>query len=341
LYPNTIRVGYFLLTTLPSVDSVWRFATLRADMEAECLTFEPLYMERIWGGRKLQTYFQRTLPGARRIGESWELVDREDAQSIVSGSKYQGASLHHLWTNDRGEIFGDGYVSVRFPILVKILDASETLSLQVHPGRPGTNSVIAEPKTEFWYFVATGEDADLYIGLKNGVQRSDFEAALATGEVLDLLHRVPSRPDSYIFIPGGRLHAIGAGNVMFEIQQNSDTTYRVFDWNRLGENGQPRQLHIGESLKCIDFTDFEPALGQSDKETLATCNWFTVDRWFLNQGRQANGERKFSIFQVVSGTVSFGTRFFRRGDLFLVPASSHESEVTPHEGPATVLRTTL
>jgi mannose-6-phosphate isomerase len=310
-------------------------------MEAECLTFEPLYMERIWGGRKLATYFDRSLPGKDRIGESWELVDREDAQSVVSNAKYRGASLHEIWVNERRELFGDGYDSARFPILVKILDASETLSLQVHPGRPGTTNVLAEAKTEFWYFVATDEGAGLYIGLNNGVHKSDFEAALATGEVLDLLHRVPSHPDGYIFIPAGRLHAIGAGNLMFEIQQNSDTTYRVFDWNRLGENGEPRQLHIEESLKCIDFGDFEPALDQHGTENLVACKWFSVDRWVLSQARQANSEPKFSIFQVVAGTVSFGAQFFRRGDLFLVPAGCHQAAVTPQDAAATVLRTTL
>ncbi len=310
-------------------------------MEAECLTFKPLYKERIWGGRKLESYFGRTLPGKDRIGESWELVDREDAQSIVSNSKYRGASLHEIWVNERRELFGEGYDSARFPILVKILDASETLSLQVHPGRPGTTNLVAEAKTEFWYFVATGEDAGLYIGLKNGVEKSDFEAALSTGEVLNLLHRVPSYPGGYIFIPGGRLHAIGAGNLMFEIQQNSDTTYRVFDWNRLNDNGEPRQLHIEQSLNCIDFSDFEPALGRGAAENLVACPWFRVDRWLLKQARQANIEAKFSIFQVVAGTVSFGAQSFRRGDLFLVPASCHQAAIEPHRAEATVLRTTL
>lgn len=310
-------------------------------MEAECLTFKPLYKKRIWGGRKLETYFDRELPGKDRIGESWELVDRDDAQSIVSSSKYRGASLHEIWVNERRELFGEGYDSVRFPILVKILDASETLSLQVHPGRPGTTNIVAEAKTEFWYFVATDESAGLFIGLKNGVDKSDFEAALSTGEVLDLLHRVPSYPGSYIFIPGGRLHAIGAGNLMFEIQQNSDTTYRVFDWNRLGENGEPRQLHVEQSLNCIDFSDFEPALGQGATENLVACQWFSVDRWSLKHARQANIEPKFSIFQVVAGTVSFGPQFFRRGDLFLVPANCHQAAIEPQDAEATVLRTTL
>jgi mannose-6-phosphate isomerase len=310
-------------------------------MQAECLTFQPLYMERMWGGRKLQTFFARALPESIPVGESWELVDREDAQSIVSEGKYRGVALHEIWTDHRREVFGEGFDHVRFPILVKILDASDTLSLQVHPGLPGTTSLVAEPKSEFWYFVGTDEGASIYVGLKHGVSRSDFETALATGKVLELLHRIPTQPDSFIYIPGGRLHAIDAGNVMFEIQQNSDTTYRVFDWNRLGLDGKPRQLHIESSLPCIDFDDFEPALSKGNVENLVACDWFRIDRWILNQGREANPEPKFSIFQVIAGTVSFGTRFFQRGDLFLVPASSHRGSLMPHSGPATVLRTTL
>ncbi|MBV8143342.1 MAG: class I mannose-6-phosphate isomerase [Verrucomicrobia bacterium] len=298
-------------------------------------------MERIWGGRKLQSYFGRSLPGTNPIGESWELVDREDAQSIVSESKFRGTSLHEIWTNRREEIFGEGYHSVRFPILVKILDASDTLSLQVHPGLEGAIDGLAEPKAELWYIVAAEKQAGIYVGLKQNVCRRDFESALQTGKLLDLLHRVPSHPDSYLFIPGGRLHAIDAGNVIFEIQQNSDTTYRVFDWNRLDRSGRPRQLHIAESLRCIDFNDFEPTLNRGEAENLVTCDWFRVERWYMKERRQANLLPKFSIFQVVSGIVSFGTRVFRQGDLFLVPAVSHESALTPYEGTATILRTTL
>src|ERR1700747_1483289 len=122
-------------------------------MDIECLTFHPLYFERIWGGRKLQTYFDRSLPNGVRIGESWEIVDREDAQSIVSGAKFRGASLHEIWTNHRQEIFGDGYNFVRFPILIKILDASDVLSVQVHPPAHRIRDHGNEPKDEVWYFV--------------------------------------------------------------------------------------------------------------------------------------------------------------------------------------------
>jgi len=310
-------------------------------MQFQCLTFHPLYKERVWGGRRLESYFGRRLPGQNPIGESWELVDRADAQSIVCEPEFSGASLHDLWTNRRREIFGEGYDFARFPILVKILDASDVLSVQVHPAPHRLVKGQEEPKSEIWYFLAADEGSGIYAGLRQGVSREDFESALAAGRVSELLHRIESRPHSYVAIPSGRLHAIGAGHVIFEIQQNSDTTYRVFDWNRLGLDGQPRELHVEESLRSIDFDDFEPALSDCEAENLVDWHCFSVDRWSLAASRQANSQPKFSIFQVVSGKVSFGGRVFRYGDLFLVPANCHLGLVTPFDGPATVLRTTL
>jgi mannose-6-phosphate isomerase len=310
-------------------------------MQSQCLTFHPLYKERVWGGRRLETVFGRNLPGKNPIGESWELVDREDAQSIICEDEFHGTSLHDLWTDLRREIFGEGYDFFRFPIIVKILDASDILSLQVHPAPHRLIHAQEEPKSEIWYFIAADEGSCIYAGLKQGVSREEFELALADGQISELLHNIPSRPHSCISIPSGRLHAIGAGNVIFEIQQNSDTTYRVFDWNRPGLDGRPRDLHIEESLRTIDFDDFEPALTPRDAENLVDWPCFSVDRWTLVSGRQAHAERRFSIFQVAAGKVSFGNRIFGHGDLFLVPADSHRRSLSPIDGPATVLRTTL
>jgi mannose-6-phosphate isomerase len=329
------------MTSLFSAGSLNLEAIIAENMNAECLTFQPRYMERVWGGRKLQTLFNREIPSGNPIGESWELVDREDIQSIVSGAEFRGASLHELWVGHRHAIFGDGYEYPRFPILVKILDASDVVSVQVHPPARRTVADLDEPKTELWYFDAAEEGAGIYAGLKKGADKKAFELALASGEIAALLHWIPTQRDSFIFIPSGRLHAIGAGNVIFEIQQNSDTTYRVFDWNRLGLDGKPRAIHVEQSLRCIDFDDLEPALGKAEKETLIACDYFRVDRWSLDQARPANSEPKFAIFQVLTGEVSFGTRLFRHGDLFLVPAQSHTRPVTPHNGAATILRTTL
>jgi len=315
---------------------------MREVIDPGCLSFRPLYMERVWGGKKLATLFGRQLPTTNAIGESWELVDRSEAQSVVSAGKFRGATLHELWTKHRSEIFGDGYDYARFPLLIKILDASDVLSVQVHPPVHRAIELPEEPKTEMWYFVATDEDVAVYVGLKEGATKANFQSAVEKGALEDLLHRIPTRPDSFMFLPGGRLHAIDAGNVLFEVQQNSDTTYRVFDWNRIGFDGKPRTLHVEQSLQCIDFADFEPSLGEILDERLVSHDCFAVDRWVLNQPRPANAEPKFSIFQVICGTVSFDTSHkFRFGDLFMVPALGHRSLVASKEGTAIVLRTTL
>ena len=311
-------------------------------IQPRCLTFRPLYMERVWGGRKLATLFGRQLPTTKPIGESWELVDRPEAQSVVSEGKLSGTTLHELWTKHRSEIFGDGYDCERFPLLIKILDASDTLSVQVHPPVHRTIELTEEPKSEMWYFLATDEGAGIYVGLKEGATKATFQSAVEEGTVEDLLHRIPTRPDRYMFLPGGRLHAIDAGNVLFEVQQNSDTTYRVFDWNRIGLDGRPRTLHVERSLQCIDFADFEPRLGEILDESLVSHDCFSVDRWVLNEPRPANAEPKFSIFQVIRGTVSFDSSYeFRFGDLFMAPALCHRSLVESKNGTAIVLRTTL
>src|SRR5262249_178240 len=216
------------------------------------------------------------------------------------------------------------------------------LSLQVHPPVHQKIELLDEPKTELWYFVDTEEGASVYVGLKKGTMREDFQSALPDGTAERLMNRIRRRPGSFMFLAGGRLHAIGAGNVLFEVQQNSDTTYRVFDWNRLGLDGKPRSLHVEQSLRCIDFDDFEPALGEGLDERLVFHDNLIVDRWVLDQPRPANVLPKFSVFQVIGGTVAFGDRReFGFGDLFFVPACSHGNLIASKDSIAIVLRTTL
>src|SRR4029434_6881203 len=158
------------------------------------IVFEPLFMERVWGGRRLETLFGKRLPLGERIGESWEIVDREDAQSVVHEGPLQGATLHDLWTHHRTDLFGRGLPETqRFPLLIKILDAQERLSVQVHPPPEVAARLGGEPKTEMWYLVEASLDADIYAGLKRGVTREEFERALHEGRVAELVHRVPVR----------------------------------------------------------------------------------------------------------------------------------------------------
>jgi mannose-6-phosphate isomerase len=225
------------------------------------LTFRPIFKERVWGGRNLERLFKRPLPPGVPIGESWEISDRPADVSVIANGPLAGNDLHSLMENRTKELLGDAQpVGGRFPLLIKILDAEETLSLQVHPPAHKASELGGEAKTEMWYVADAKPWAELYVGLKRGVTRDEFERKIKAGEVADCFHRVSVKPGDVMFLPSGRVHAIGGGLVIFEIQQNSDTTYRVFDWNRVGLDGKPRDLHICESLASIDFDDFEPSL---------------------------------------------------------------------------------
>ena len=305
------------------------------------LVFEPLLMERVWGGRRLETLLGKRLPPGVRIGESWELVDREEAQSVVHDGPLRGATLHELWTERRAEIFGSGLAdSPRFPLLCKILDAQERLSLQVHPPAEVAARLGGEPKTEMWHILDASLDSNLYAGLRHGADRAVFEEALNQGRVSEQIHSLPIHKGDTMFIPSGRVHAIGAGNLIVEIQQNSDTTYRVFDWNRLGLDGRLRDLHISESLESIDFNDLEPGIDQPKGETLVECPLFRVEKWALTGPRFSAGPN-FAIFTVTDGRVRCGDREFGRGAFFLVPATATACELVPLEEGTAVLRTTI
>ena len=241
--------------------------------------FEPIAQERIWGGRNLER-FGRVLPEGRKIGETWELVDRPEAQSRIEGA---GQTLGSLWTGaDRKKIFGTRSPKTKhFPILIKLLDAEEKLSLQVHPPAGKAKSLGGEPKTEMWFFLETKPEAEIYVGFKRGVGRVEFEKALKEGKVADCFYRQKTEPGEAMFLPSGRVHAIGAGNVILEIQQNSDTTYRVDDWGRKDEQGKSRALHVKEALESIQWSDVEPAFVQPRGERLLVCDFFKVTRWWL------------------------------------------------------------
>jgi mannose-6-phosphate isomerase len=305
------------------------------------IVFEPLLMERMWGGRRLETLLGKRLPQSARVGESWEIVDRADAQSVVHTGPLRGRTLHELWTDFREDVFGAGLPdSERFPLLFKLLDAQERLSVQVHPPAEIAAQLGGEPKTEMWYFIDALLDSDLYAGLKRGVTRDDFVRALTEGNVADLIHHIPARAGDAFFIPSGRIHAIGAGNVIFEVQQNSDTTYRVFDWNRVGLDGRPRDLHVAESLQSINFDDPEPGVVEPRGDTLVESEFFRVEKWTLDQPRVAP-EHEFAVFTVVAGRAACAGREFAQGDFFLVPPTLAGRTIHPSAEGSAVLRTTI
>lgn len=313
---------------------------------SQAIKLQPLYMQRVWGGRNLETFYGRQLPDpATPFGESWEVVDREGEQSVAVGGDYDGKTLNTLWNEHRAEVFGgDVPASERFPLLVKILDAQDRLSIQVHPPDRVAGELGGEPKTEMWYIAHAEPGAALYVGLAAGVSREDFEKGIKSGDTEAQVHRIECKTGEFIFIPSGRLHAIGAGLLIYEIQENSDTTYRVFDWNRVGLDGTPRDLHVEQSLQCIDFDDVEPAMDSANGETISECEQFKVERWELasGAGRACGDPGSFAIISVVEGEVSCGAAGFAKGDFFLVPANADAAarQLTSSAG-ATILRTTI
>ena len=299
------------------------------------LTFHPIFKERVWGGRNLERLYHKPLPPDVPIGESWEISDRPGDASVIANGPLAGKDLRWLMENHARELLGADSAEVkRFPLLVKILDAREKLSVQVHPPPVKAAELGGEPKTEMWYVADADPGAELFVGLKKGVTRARFERAIQDGTVADCVQRLPVEKGDVMFLPSGRIHAIGAGLVIFEIQQNSDTTYRVFDWNRTGLDGKPRQLHVSESLASINFDDFEPRLikSQYSRNPIVKVRYlvddplFRVDACQVKRGQRFHlrGER-VQILAVLRGRLAVGggaeKLVLSPGQFALLPAS--------------------
>jgi mannose-6-phosphate isomerase len=316
------------------------------------LTFQPLFKERVWGGRELERLYGKELPPGKPIGESWEISDRPGDASVITNGPLAGKNLRWLMEQHAAEILGGAKPAAdgRFPLLCKILDARDKLSLQVHPPAAKAKELNGEPKTEMWFITDAAPGACLYVGLKRGATRAEFEKKIAGGSVADCFHRIPVHAGDSMFLPSGRVHAIGDGLVIFEIQQNSDTTYRVFDWNRVGLDGKPREMHVAQSLASIDFNDFEPKLvqtkfvehGKIRTRVLIADPLFNVDVWKLDSSATAAlAPKKLQIVAVTAGAVEIKSGptlvNLAAGQFCLVPASLERTEISSKVG-ATLLR---
>ncbi len=307
--------------------------------------FRPLYQYRVWGGSALETQLGRELPAGKPVGESWEVVDRPEAQSVVASGEFRGLTLRELLRRHGRSVMGPGYDPARpFPILVKWLDCRERLSLQVHPPAAVASDLGGEPKTENWYIADAEPGAGLLAGLRRGVTREAFETALREEKLESCVHRIEVDRGDSLFVPSGRIHAIDGGNLILEIQQNSDTTYRVYDWGRVGLDGQKRELHVEESLACIDFDDVEPepVRASPGDSILAECDAFRIRKVQLGPDRPdlafAAGDEA-ALLHVVEGEVGGRTDgvTLRRGDNVLLPHAGEYAFFA--EKPAVVLVT--
>ncbi len=289
--------------------------------------FKPLFQKRIWGGHGLNTFFGRTLPADAKIGESWDIVDRPEAQSVIEDGEFTGLTLGAAIETHGERLLGpDNQGGQRFPLIVKWLDCQKRLSLQVHP--PGSESDVdnAEPKTENWYVASATPDAYFYVGFKNGVTREGFEQALHEDALESLLHRVSVSPGDSMFVPSGRIHAIVGGVIILEIQQNSDTTYRIHDWGRIGDDGKSRALHIEESLRSINFDDFEPHPIHTDthEQIIADCPEFRIRKITLLPGQSdlnVVSEEQPRLLHLISGHLNekMSAARLQPGDNILLP----------------------
>jgi mannose-6-phosphate isomerase len=305
------------------------------------LVFEPIFMERVWGGRRLESLYGKRLPPAVPIGESWEIVDRPEAQSVVHNGPLRGATLHELWRDYRSGIFGNISDTPRFPLLIKLLDAEENLSLQVHPPEPIAEKLGGESKTEFWYITNAAPGARVYAGVKTRTTRDSFSRALEAGGVDEHVHAIDVATGDAIFLPSGRMHALGGGNVLVEIQENSDTTYRIYDWGREKSGMPAREMHIAEAMQCVDFKDVEPSLVSPQGETLVRNELFEVQKWNLTGARELAPPGQFAIACCLSGKVRCGEVELSPGQFFLVPAVSADRDLKALEDETSLLRITI
>ncbi len=322
------------------------------------LLFTPVPKERVWGGRRLEERWGKRLPSGVPVGESWEISDRPEGQSVVAEGPLAGTSLRSLMEHHGTELMGRPVsVGERFPWLVKILDCRDDLSLQVHPPAEKAAALGGEPKTEMWYFAEADPGAQIYVGFRSGVNREEFVRRLDDGTVAECFRRHPVRAGQAMFLPSGRAHALGAGNLVFEIQQNSDTTYRVFDWNRTGLDGKPRELHREPALESIDFSDSHSELIPefwSDVSPGVTVRplvrhaLFAVDLVWLEAGASLGPSPRTSqrggpsVLGSVSGTTRMTVGAYRRdlkpGEFALVPASVLPGLVLEAVGASEILR---
>jgi mannose-6-phosphate isomerase len=297
----------------------------------EVLQFQPIYQERVWGGRRLQTLLGRELPEGPPIGESWEIVDRPEAQSRVRGGRFGGSTLRDLLEHHSPEIMGPKWgKSAPFPLLVKWLDCSDRLSLQVHPPASAAPALGGEPKTENWYVAHSAPGASLFVGLRPGVTRAKFVKAVAAGTAEECVNKISVAAGDSILVRSGQVHAIDAGNLILEIQQNSDTTYRLYDWGRVGLDGRPRTLHVDESLRSILWKEGPPDLVRAapTSGTIASCDEFSIRRVVLGKGERVRfppGEQP-RILSVAAGGVTLTgpapAKSLAMGDNALLPWSA-------------------
>ena len=319
--------------------------------------FEPLFQRYLWGGHRLGEVLGKSI-GNESAAESWEVVDHQDNQSVVKYGELAGFSLRQLIADHGNDLLGKNlmqiiassqqpeYLRNRFPLLLKFLDANRDLSVQVHPDDQ-MGATLSPPdlgKTEAWYVMHADPGAKIYAGLKEGVTKEDFQHAVANGKTSETLHSLEPKQGDCVFIRAGTIHAIGAGLLVAEIQQASNTTFRVDDWGRVDKNGEPRELHISQAIQATDFS-LGPVSTESPQPTdspnwnsIVQCDKFEMRRGNWNQSFEVANDHRFRMIAITGGSLSItgdpSGQPLKLGDTALIPACLGAVECMP--GPAGV-----
>jgi len=292
------------------------------------LKFRPFIKERIWDGRKNGEFFGKSLPQDLKIGESWELADLPNDKSEITNGTLAGRTIDQVIAEFGVSITGKDDYQPPLPFLIKILDAQDVLSVQVHPDvKTCQRTGKGDPKTECWYIINAEPGAVIYKGLKSGTTKQKFAEAIANGTCEEHLIKVPVQVGECHFLPSGTCHAIGAGLLIAEIQQPSDTTYRVYDWNRVDPaTGQERQLHIEDALECIHFDPTGDNLSVETTGRLVDADEFKVDKGHQVPGAEVLLTKQMKVLLILSGSGQIVAENvepvdFEKGDCLLVPAA--------------------
>lgn len=314
------------------------------------LHFRPVYRDYLWGGRRLAELYHRELPPGV-IAESWEISDRPDGMSVVDRGTWTGRSLRELVEELGAALLGAAAPPGRFPLLIKIIDAAARTSVQVHPDEAAAARLGGEPKTEMWYALPGPARQRVFAGLRAGANRLGFEKAVRRGTLESLLQPIDLAPGQALLMPGGRVHAIEAGCLLLEVQQNSDTTLRVYDWERRGRDGAPRELHLVQALETIHWGHVPVYVTRSRRieERGRSVRWevlagtrFHVERLELAEAwRETHDGHSFHVLFAESGPIEVRgggeTLALAPGESGLIPAGLGEYSAQPTGGPANVI----
>lgn len=310
------------------------------------LTFRPIFKRYLWGGRRLATLLGKPIGPEGDYAESWEIADHPHGQSVITNGPLAGMSLHELVMGRPTELLGRHAPLSRFPLIFKFLDCQRDLSVQVHPDDAAAARLDPPDlgKTEAWVILYADPGSRVWAGLKAGVDRAVLAEAVRSGRTADCLHGFEARAGDCIFIPAGTVHALGAGLVVAEVQQASDTTYRLYDWDRVGPDGKPRPLHVAEALAVIDERrgPVWPVVPQPTErpgvERLVTCDKFVLDRWRLKGAAVVGGDDRFHVLSVLEGAVRLEgmEAVLGRGQTVLLPACLGTRKLVP-EGETVLL----